>query len=152
MAKVETAFSHVSPERVQCMAALLPAHFPHASALARARGGSGSGGSSGSSSSGGVASTAPALPLCWHWLLFHQAVASEQLGADGHERLGGLMPPLPQVRRVKQTVRASTDMHGYNSFERTRHVHVHERTHSHSQLQSARRSFSPRAACGPAVN
>jgi 3-methylfumaryl-CoA hydratase len=37
---------------------------------------------------------AEALPLAWHWLYFHEVVSGQNLGVDGHPRLGGFMPPV----------------------------------------------------------
>ena len=34
------------------------------------------------------------LPLCWHWLYFHEAVQAAELGVEGHPQLGGFMPPV----------------------------------------------------------
>jgi 3-methylfumaryl-CoA hydratase len=41
-----------------------------------------------------------ALPPLWHWLFFHMPVSSEALAADGHERLGGFLPPVGLPRRM----------------------------------------------------
>lgn len=40
------------------------------------------------------------LPLAWHWLYFHEAVQGDDLGPDGHARLGGFLPPIPLPRRM----------------------------------------------------
>lgn len=40
------------------------------------------------------------LPQAWHWLYFHDAVPSSQLGPDGHPALGVIMPPVPLPRRM----------------------------------------------------
>ena len=34
------------------------------------------------------------LPPAWHWLYFHEAVAADDLGIEGHEALGHFMPPV----------------------------------------------------------
>ncbi|MBV7339590.1 hypothetical protein KFU94_67540 [Chloroflexi bacterium TSY] len=34
------------------------------------------------------------LPPAWHWLYFHEPVLSTALGVEGHEKLGGFMPPI----------------------------------------------------------
>jgi 3-methylfumaryl-CoA hydratase len=41
-----------------------------------------------------------ALPPAWHWLYFHDLVPASGLGADGHARLGGQMPPSDLTRRM----------------------------------------------------
>lgn len=40
------------------------------------------------------------LPPAWHWLYFHELVPASDLGADGHPRLGILMPPSTLTRRM----------------------------------------------------
>jgi len=37
---------------------------------------------------------------CAHWLYFTPAVPQSQIDADGHPRRGGIVPPLPQARRM----------------------------------------------------
>ena len=39
------------------------------------------------------------LPL-WHWLYFLPTHKSNELGYDGHARLGGFLPPVPLPRRM----------------------------------------------------
>ena len=41
-----------------------------------------------------------ALPVGWHWLFFHDAAQQSELGADGHPRRGGFLPPVPLPRRM----------------------------------------------------
>ena len=41
-----------------------------------------------------------ALPPTWHWAYFSRAVPLDEVGADGHERLGVFMPPAPFARRM----------------------------------------------------
>jgi 3-methylfumaryl-CoA hydratase len=36
----------------------------------------------------------------WHWCYFLDAVPSAELGADGHPRRGGFLPPVPLPRRM----------------------------------------------------
>lgn len=38
--------------------------------------------------------TGDPLPSAWHWLYFHEAVQREDLGIEGHAKLGGFMPPI----------------------------------------------------------
>jgi 3-methylfumaryl-CoA hydratase len=40
------------------------------------------------------------LPLLWHWLFFLPIHRQSELGADGHARLGGFLPPVPLPRRM----------------------------------------------------
>jgi 3-methylfumaryl-CoA hydratase len=41
-----------------------------------------------------------ALPPLWHWLYFLPADRQSELGADGHARRGGFLPPVPLPRRM----------------------------------------------------
>jgi 3-methylfumaryl-CoA hydratase len=41
-----------------------------------------------------------ALPPAWHWLYFHDLVRASDLGAEGHPKLGLIMPPVPLPRRM----------------------------------------------------
>jgi 3-methylfumaryl-CoA hydratase len=41
-----------------------------------------------------------ALPPCWHWLYFQDAVAASDLGVDGHALRGGFLPPVALPRRM----------------------------------------------------
>ncbi|MBT8487214.1 MAG: MaoC family dehydratase N-terminal domain-containing protein [Gemmatimonadetes bacterium] len=40
------------------------------------------------------------LPLGWHWTFFHRPTPRSGLAADGHERRGGFLPPVPLPRRM----------------------------------------------------
>ncbi len=40
------------------------------------------------------------LPPTWHWAYFAAALRSEDIGHDGHEKLGLFMPPAPYARRM----------------------------------------------------
>lgn len=40
------------------------------------------------------------LPPLWHWMLFNPAVPQREIGADGHPRRGGFLPPVPLPRRM----------------------------------------------------
>jgi 3-methylfumaryl-CoA hydratase len=40
------------------------------------------------------------LPPLWHWLAFLPRVPQHQIGADGHPRVGGFLPPVKQSRRM----------------------------------------------------
>ena len=41
-----------------------------------------------------------ALPPLWHWLYFLPLQRQSDLGADGHARRGGFLPPVPLPRRM----------------------------------------------------
>jgi 3-methylfumaryl-CoA hydratase len=41
-----------------------------------------------------------AVPPLWHWLYFLSAEPPRNLGADGHARRGGFLPPVPLQRRM----------------------------------------------------
>ncbi|MBU3740537.1 MAG: acyl-CoA dehydrogenase [Rhodoferax sp.] len=40
------------------------------------------------------------LPPLWHWLYFLPQAPQSELGADGHPRTGGFLPPVPLPRRM----------------------------------------------------
>ena len=40
------------------------------------------------------------VPPCWHWLYFLPLHRQSELGADGHARRGGFLPPVPLPRRM----------------------------------------------------
>lgn len=40
------------------------------------------------------------VPPCWHWLYFLSLTKQSEIGADGHERRGGFLPPVPLPRRM----------------------------------------------------
>ena len=40
------------------------------------------------------------LPPLWHWLYFLPSHRQSELGADGHARRGGFLPPVPLPRRM----------------------------------------------------
>lgn len=41
-----------------------------------------------------------AVPPLWHWLYFLPQAPQHQIGADGHPRRGGFLPPVPLPRRM----------------------------------------------------
>ena len=41
-----------------------------------------------------------ALPALWHWLYFLPLHPQSEIGADGHARRGGFLPPVPLPRRM----------------------------------------------------
>ena len=40
------------------------------------------------------------LPPGWHWIFFNSFVPRSQIGADGHPKRGGFLPPVPLPRRM----------------------------------------------------
>ena len=40
------------------------------------------------------------LPPLWHWLYFLPLAPQREIGADGHPRRGGFLPPVPLPRRM----------------------------------------------------
>ena len=40
------------------------------------------------------------IPPGWHWLYFLESTPASELGADGHPRRGGFLPPVPLPRRM----------------------------------------------------
>lgn len=40
------------------------------------------------------------LPALWHWLYFLPLYRQSEVGADGHAKRGGFMPPVPLPRRM----------------------------------------------------
>ncbi len=40
------------------------------------------------------------VPPCWHWLYFLPLQRQSEIGADGHPRRGGFLPPVPLPRRM----------------------------------------------------
>jgi 3-methylfumaryl-CoA hydratase len=45
-------------------------------------------------------SAGTALPPLWHWLYFLPLYRQSEIGADGHARRGGFLPPVPLPRRM----------------------------------------------------
>ena len=46
------------------------------------------------------ADTGSALPPLWHWLYFLPMHRQSEIGADGHAKRGGFLPPVPLPRRM----------------------------------------------------
>ena len=44
--------------------------------------------------------TGSALPPLWHWLYFLPLHRQSEIGADGHAKRGGFLPPVPLPRRM----------------------------------------------------
>ncbi|MGK8204853.1 FAS1-like dehydratase domain-containing protein [Burkholderia cenocepacia] len=47
-----------------------------------------------------IAETSSVVPSLWHWLYFLPIAPLEQVGADGHPKRGGFLPPVPLPRRM----------------------------------------------------
>jgi 3-methylfumaryl-CoA hydratase len=65
-----------------------------------------------------------ALPPCWHWLYFLPLARQSEIGADGHPKRGGFLPPVPLPRRMWAGSRI--DFHAPlrvgQALERTSHI------------------------------
>lgn len=48
----------------------------------------------------GATAAGAALPPLWHWYAFVPDAPMDELGADGHPRLGGFLPAIPRARRM----------------------------------------------------
>ena len=48
----------------------------------------------------GVVATGTVLPPLWHWLYFLPMHQQSEIGADGHARRGGFLPPVSLPRRM----------------------------------------------------
>ncbi|MGI3213131.1 FAS1-like dehydratase domain-containing protein [Roseovarius tibetensis] len=82
--------------------------------------------------------TGEAMPPLWHWCAFVPTVPTEELGRDGHPKLGGFLPPVPLRRRMW----ASADLR----FDRP--LHVGEPLTRHSVIRSVAEKAG---ASGPMV-
>lgn len=60
------------------------------------------------------------MPALWHWYAFPPAVAMEDLGQDGHPKLGGFLPPVPYERRMWASSRLEffADLHVGETIEK----------------------------------
>ena len=48
----------------------------------------------------GVVDAGTTLPSLWHWLYFLPMHQQSEIGADGHAKRGGFLPPVPLPRRM----------------------------------------------------
>ena len=71
----ETLYDHINPTPVMALTATLD----HPSALV---------------------TVGTALPPLWHWLYFLPMHQQSEIGADGHAKRGGFLPPVPLPRRM----------------------------------------------------
>jgi len=79
-----------------------------------------------------------AMPPLWHWCAFVPTVPTEELGRDGHPKLGGFLPPVPLQRRMW----ASADLRFLGP------VHVGETLIRHSVIRNVEEKTG---AAGPMV-
>ncbi|MEI4234548.1 FAS1-like dehydratase domain-containing protein [Roseovarius sp. D22-M7] len=82
--------------------------------------------------------TGHAMPPLWHWCAFVPTVPTEDLGRDGHPKLGGFLPPVPLQRRMW----ASADLRFLAP------LHVGEALTRHSVIRSVEEKTG---ASGPMV-
>lgn len=71
------------------------------------------------------------LPALWHWYAFPPAVSMDELGTDGHPRLGDFMPPVRLNRRMWAggSLEFLAPIHvGETLRKRTRIANVQEKT------------------------
>ncbi|MDR5748729.1 MaoC family dehydratase N-terminal domain-containing protein [Caballeronia sp. LZ029] len=47
-----------------------------------------------------IATVSSAVPPLWHWLYFLPTAPLAEVGADGHPKRGGFLPPVPLPRRM----------------------------------------------------
>ena len=78
------------------------------------------------------------MPPLWHWCAFVPTVPTEELGRDGHPKLGGFLPPVPLQRRMW----ASADLRFHQP------LHVGETLTRHSVIRSVEEKAG---ASGPMV-
>jgi len=74
--RTESRTDHVTPTPVAALAATLDREFDIA------------------------AGTGAPLPPLWHWLYFTPLAPQREIGADGHPKRGGFLPPVPLPRRM----------------------------------------------------
>ncbi|MFO7757539.1 MAG: MaoC family dehydratase N-terminal domain-containing protein [Roseovarius sp.] len=82
--------------------------------------------------------TGEVMPPLWHWCAFVPTVPTNELGRDGHPRLGGFLPPVPLQRRMW----ASADLRFL------RPLHVGETLTRHSVIRGVEEKTG---ASGPMV-
>ena len=65
-----------------------------------------------------------ALPPCWHWLYFLPLARQSGIGADGHPRRGGFLPPVPLPRRMwaGSRIQFHAPLRIGQSLQRTSHI------------------------------
>jgi len=78
------------------------------------------------------------MPPLWHWCAFVPTVPTEELGRDGHPKLGGFLPPVPLQRRMW----ASADLRFHQP------LHVGETLNRQSVIRSVEEKAG---AAGPMV-
>jgi 3-methylfumaryl-CoA hydratase len=65
-----------------------------------------------------------AVPPLWHWLYFLEIRRQSELGADGHAKLGGFLPPVPLPRRMWAGGRLEfrRPLHAGETYKRTSQI------------------------------
>ena len=69
------------------------------------------------------------LPPLWHWLYFLPVAKQSEIGADGHPKRGGFLPPVPLPRRMwaggrlhwHQPMRLGEEVQRVSSIEKVQH-------------------------------
>ena len=64
------------------------------------------------------------LPPLWHWLFFTPLARASEIGADGHAKRGGFLPPVPLPRRMWAGGRLQFDRPLHIGDEITRHSRI----------------------------
>ena len=64
------------------------------------------------------------LPPLWHWLFFTPLARASEIGADGHAKRGGFLPPVPLPRRMWAGGRLQFDHPLHIGDEITRHSSI----------------------------
>jgi 3-methylfumaryl-CoA hydratase len=100
--------------------------------------------------------TGTPLPPLWHWLYFLPLHRQSEIGADGHARLGGFMPPVSLPRRMWAGSQFTfhAPLHVGDSLERTSTIHdVSEKAGRTGRLVfvTMRHEIRQAGACEPAL-
>ncbi len=80
-----------------------------------------------------LASRGDALPACWHWLFFQDAVPASALDVDGHAQRGEFLPPVLLPRRMWAGGRLRFLMPLYVGDAVSRRSEVSAITHKHGR-------------------
>ncbi len=78
-----------------------------------------------------------AVPPLWHWLYFLPQALQREIGADGHPRRGGFLPPVPLPRRMWAGGRV--DFARSAGGRRTGHAHLAHRSRRRTRRAAAAR-------------
>lgn len=94
------------------------------------------------------------IPPCWHWLYFLPLRPQSEIGADGHPRRGGFLPPVPLPRRMwaGSRIQFLQPLHVGESMTRTsRIVDVSSKAGRTGPLVFVRVQHDITSAQGPAI-